>query len=394
MLRVLHLYSDRKWTGPAEPVVNLCSELRRQFSITLIHETHQRKPVSIARMAAERRVPVAAPLYLRKHHKLIHVVIDVQRLVSYIKKQGIQLVHVHRLGDHIVAGLAARRTATPILRTLYSESPNLNLRQKLMLTRFTDGLIVPTAKAGSNLLSHLQPFRARIWVVPPGIDTARFDPERVSRESARRNLGIGPGEYVLGIASRIRSERKVGVAVEAFGIAQKKLTHLRLVVVGRGKSSNIEKCILEPVKRFRMENQVLHLDYLEGESYVEALAAIDAGIYLAPGSDQSCRTVLEFMAMGKPLIVGKQGILSGLVEDGENGLEAECNAEKTAEAIVRLASNSSLSEKMGERSLARVRERFSLNLQAAAISQIYKLFLSIDLFIESVLPLDQICFIF
>jgi glycosyltransferase involved in cell wall biosynthesis len=143
-----------------------------------------------------------------------------------------------------------------------------------------------------------------------------------------------------------------------------------------------------------MEDRVLHLGYLEGESYVEALAAIDAGIYLTPGSDQSCRTVLEFMAMGKPLIVGNQGILSGLVEDGENGFEVECSPEKIAEAIVHLGSDPSLSEKMGERSLKSVRGRFSLNLQAAAISKIYKLFLSAALFVESLSPLDQICFIF
>jgi glycosyltransferase involved in cell wall biosynthesis len=251
-----------------------------------------------------------------------------------------------------------------------------------MLTCFTDGVIVPNEKAKANILRQLKSFRGRIWVVPPGIDTVRFNPERVSRESARRKLGISPDEYVLEIASRIRSSREVGTAVEAFGIAQQKLTRLRLVIIGSGKKSNIEKCILKPVERFGMEDRVLHLGYLKEESYVEGLAAIDAGIYLAPGSDQSCRTVLEFMAMGKPLIVGNQGILSGLVEDGENGFAVECETEKIAEVIVRLASEPCLSEKMGEKSLARVRQRFSPNLQAAAISKIYKLFLSAALFCQ------------
>jgi len=345
-------------------------------------------------MAAERGVSLAAPLYLRKHHKLIQVVTDFWRLVSYIKKQGIQLVHVHRLGDHIVGGPAGRSTATPVLRTFYSEASNLNLREKLLLGRFTDGLIVPNATARENILNQLKNFPARIWVVPPGIDTACFDPEKVSRDSARKNLGIGPDEYVLGIVSRIRGERKVDIAMEAFGIAQKKLAHLRLLIIGGGKRRNIEKCILEPMKRFGMEGRVLRVGRLEEGSYVKALAAIDAGIYLVPGSDKSCRTVLEFMAMGKPLIVGKQGILSGLVENPENGFAVECETEKIAEAIVHLASDPSLSEKMGERGLARVRERFSLNLQAAAIAKIYKHFLSAALFVQSVLPLNQAWSIF
>jgi glycosyltransferase involved in cell wall biosynthesis len=82
-----------------------------------------------------------------------------------------------------------------------------------------------------------------------------------------------------------------------------------------------------------MEDRVRHLGYLQGEKYVEALAAVDAGGYLTSGTDKSCRTILEFMAMGKPLIVGRQRILSGLVEEADNGLEAEADSQKVAEAI-------------------------------------------------------------
>lgn len=75
-------------------------------------------------------------------------------------------------------------------------------------------------------------------------------------------------------------------------------------------------------------------------------------------------------------------------------LAVECEPEEIAKAMVHLGSDRFLSEKMGERSLARVKERFSLSLQAAAISEIYKLFLSAALFVKSVLLLDQACFIF
>lgn len=394
MARVLHLYSDRKWTGPAEPVVNLCAALGSQFEIILVHETSRRRPVTITPMATQRGVAVETPLYLRKHRNLTTIAADIMRLVPYIKNRRFQLLHVHRLADHIVGGLAGRVAGIPVLRTHYSQKPPSLLIEKLAIAYFTDGLIVPNEEAKANVLDQISQLRGNIWVVPPGVDTARFDPQRVSREFVRQKLGIGPDEWVLGIASRIRSNRKVDAAVEAFGIAHKKLPHLRLVIVGLGKKSNIEKCILEPARRFGLEDRMLHLGYLDGESYVEALAATDAGIYLAPGSDESCRTVLEFMAMGKPLIVSSQGILSGLVENVENGIEVECDAEKIAEAVAHLASDPSLSEKMGERGLARARERFSLNLQAAAISKIYKLFLSAALFVESILPLDQACFIF
>jgi glycosyltransferase involved in cell wall biosynthesis len=277
------------------------------------------------------------------------------------------------------------------LRTLHGEAARLGLREKLALTRFTDGLIVLSTEARANILNQLNPGRPTIWVVPPAIDTARFDPHRVSKESARRNLGIGPDEYVFGIASRIRSTRKVDAAVKAFGIAQRKLPHLRLLIIGWGKKSNIEKCIWEPVKRFGMKDRVRHLGYLREEKYVEALAAVDAGVYLSSGSDKSCRTILEFMAMGKPLIVGRQGILSGLVDAPDNGFYVDADLQKVAEALVHLASEPLLSRTMGERSIARVKERFSLDTQAAATSKIYRLFLSISLSVHPLLELHQTC---
>jgi glycosyltransferase involved in cell wall biosynthesis len=383
MTRVLHLYSDRNWTGSAEPVVNLCRELGSQFSVTLIHGTHKNKPVRIAPLAAKYGVSLDSPLYLRKHPHFIRSLIDIRRLVSYMKVHDIQLLHVHRLGDHIIGGPSARTNATPLLRTIHSEATNLGFREKLLLTRFTDGIIVPNEEAKANILRQLESLRARIWVVPSAIDTLRFNPERVARESVRRKLGISPDEYVIGIVSRIRSSRKVDLAVEAFGIAHEKLPRLRLVIAGWGKTRNIKECISDPVQRFGIADRVIHLGYVEGESYVEALAATDAGVYLVPGSDKTCRTVLEFMAMGKPVIIGKQGILSGLIQDTENGVAVECKAEKIAEAIVRLASDPCLSEKMGEKSLERVSARFSLNLQAAAISKIYGLFLSSIFCVES-----------
>jgi len=91
---------------------------------------------------------------------------------------------------------------------------------------------VPNSSARANILDQLKTLRATIWVVPPGIDTTRFAPERLSGESARSKLGIGRDESVIGLVSLIRS-----AAVEAFGIAQKKLAHLRLVIVGWGKKA-------------------------------------------------------------------------------------------------------------------------------------------------------------
>ena len=38
--RILHLFSDWKWTGPAEPTVNLCRHLRRHGYVVDFIDVH------------------------------------------------------------------------------------------------------------------------------------------------------------------------------------------------------------------------------------------------------------------------------------------------------------------------------------------------------------------
>ena len=47
---------------------------------------------------------------------------------------------------------------------------------------------------------------------------------------------------------------------------------------------------------------------------------MDLLIYLRPGSDGTCRTVLEAMAVGIPSLVSPIGALVDLIEDGVNGV--------------------------------------------------------------------------
>ena len=52
-MKILHLFSDWKWTGPAEPVLNLCKELeRRGHEVTLAY----RKPPFPVEDSFEKRI--------------------------------------------------------------------------------------------------------------------------------------------------------------------------------------------------------------------------------------------------------------------------------------------------------------------------------------------------
>ncbi len=69
-LRILHLFSNFKWTGPADPAIRCAANLRRAGADVLFAQARWTLPDAEHRMRMELarwRMPVTADLELRKH---------------------------------------------------------------------------------------------------------------------------------------------------------------------------------------------------------------------------------------------------------------------------------------------------------------------------------------
>jgi hypothetical protein len=129
----------------------------------------------------------------------------------------------------------------------------------------------------------------------------------------------------------------------------------KLVVLGRGTQQ--EELAHEPVRRLGLQAHVLLPGYQEGESYVEALAACDAGIFLVPGTDVSCRAVREWMAAGRSVLATRRAPLPEIVADGVDGRLFEETAPALAAAVREWLAPARRRD-AGERALATARRRF------------------------------------
>jgi len=71
--------------------------------------------------------------------------------------------------------------------------------------------------------------------------------------------------------------------------------------------------------------------------------------------------VLEAMATGKPVVTTDSGGVRDSVTDGQTGIIVLVGDDKSlAEAILRLADDRELAERMGQAGMARAREDFTL----------------------------------
>jgi glycosyltransferase involved in cell wall biosynthesis len=232
-----------------------------------------------------------------------------------------------------------------------------------------DGLVLLSEGIAEHAQRDLGLDRRRLRVAPGGVDTERFAP-RTASHALREELGIKPGDRVIGVVARLQPRRRFDLLLEAFQRAVQETPELRLLVVGRGTRAS--QVMDEPIRRLGLGDAVVRAGYRR-DDYVDTLALMDALCFLVPGSDGSCRAVLEAMAMGVPTIATRRGLLPEIVADGETGCLVDETPESLAAAFVDAGRQASDWRARGEAARRRAVERHPVERLAAELDSLYRL---------------------
>lgn len=368
--RVLHLFSNAKWTGPAEPALNVCVRLRglgvrTEFACSPASGNSVNKVVETARA---RGVEPILDMRLDKHRHLLHNWLDRRRLRRLLTGTRYDLVHCHLDNAHDIAAPVAAALGIPIVRSHYKGAGFPATRRYARLARLTSFLIEPSERARAHDEAAFGFPADRMRVVPGAVDIARFDPGRALPD-ARAWLGIPPDACVVGIVARMQTHRHFEDLWAAARRLVDEAPHAHVVVVGRG--TNQVKVGLEPVRAMGLANHVHFPGYLDGDNYVAMLAAFDVGVYLVPGSDGTCRAAREIMAMGKPMVVADRGMLAEIVAHGEQGLVCDGSPDGLHAALARMVGDAAFRRECGEGARERATTAYSLEAQARAVREVY-----------------------
>lgn len=353
-MRVLHLFGDWKWTGPSEPTLDLCLELRAlgvQADLACLPPPPEAGGSLLAK-ARERGLEPLLDFRLERSLSLIKNLEDIKRIADACRSYD--LLHVHLSHDHVVGGLGARRAGRiKIVRTNHKAVPTpRNLATRYLYGCLTDGYITSSRAA---LDADLSRFGLRGWHVDPAMRLDRFTPRDAPHDG-----------FVVGVVARMQKHRRFDVLLE--GVKLAKVPDLRVQIVGRGTHMN--EVAVEPARRLGLEN-VAFTGYL-GPAYLETLAGFDALLFLVPGSDGTCRAIREAMAMGRAVIGARRGMIPEIVDDGTTGLVIDDTAENIARAIERLAADRPRCRAMGTEGRQKALRLYDGRRQAAAVKEIYE----------------------
>jgi glycosyltransferase involved in cell wall biosynthesis len=184
--------------------------------------------------------------------------------------------------------------------------------------------------------------REDVAVVPNGVDTVYFSPERrlVRREDARRERGFRGKECVLLLIGNDWRTKGLLTLLNAMAILPQ--LPLRLLVVGSDAPGHFQK----HAAQLRLQDRCTW--ELPRPDVIDFYAAAD--IYVSPSREDSFGLpVAEAMACGLPVITSRFAGAAELVQDRVDGfvLEDPQDAQTLAQWITQLAADSELQGNIG-----------------------------------------------
>lgn len=367
-MKVLHLFSDWKWTGPAEPTVSLCEALfAAGVDVTM---AFRQTPIdypdrTVGKEVGKRVIPHFDGFRLNRYFSFSDWAFDIRSIRSYVAEKGIDILHTNLSHDHFTALVSfALPGKKPLIIRTDHKRDGLD-RSPFMSRAFarTDGLVTYSRKIMDADIKNFRFPAERTCVIPPGIT-----PYQGPVADMRPALGIKPDELVIGVIGRLKPDRGYDVILEAFKLVRERVNNAKLVIVGR--SSQIENSIMKPLRALGIADHVVIAGY-RVEDYFSVIAAFDLFVMMRAGSDGSARALREVMAMGKPAVVSGLGMLPELVEDGLSGFISE-GPKDLAEKLIDLLTNDAKRRAFGERARDGAVEKWSYAAQAEGMKQFYE----------------------
>jgi glycosyltransferase involved in cell wall biosynthesis len=280
-----------------------------------------------------------------------------------VKKPFIQTVH-GVLADEYTQAL---QRGAP---TLQAKLANLIMRQLAKLEEEAAKnatLTVTISKYSRRKITQLYGVdETKIRIVPNGVDTQRFKPSK-SHESIKHQTGIDNKLCVL-FVGRLIPRKGLHYLVEAAKQIVKEFSQTMFLIVGDGPLRNH---LISYLDKLNLSSNFVFL----GDVSEKALPALYncADVFVLPSIQEGQGiALLEAQATGKPIVAFDVGGVREAVLDKETALLVKPDSRELAGALMKLLVNWSLREKMGHRGREFVVDRFSWDVCAQKMLQVYR----------------------
>jgi glycosyltransferase involved in cell wall biosynthesis len=280
------------------------------------------------------------------------------------------IFHLHNTGSDggTIPLIAAKSAGASYLMRTEHQPPEypVSLRRRAMIRLRDRWLLVRiVCVSRANMEQHVRDLgrdRRKFDCVPNCVDIEAFSPDAADGAIIRQLAGVADGELLVGMLGRLAEPRKgAEYFVDMARTLSQRLSHLRFVIVGDGPR--------RPQLEQRAQGDVTFLGRQpDGQA---CYAAMDIAV-MSSLWEGGPITVLEAMAMGRPLVATDVGMVREVIDDGVNGrIVPPGDTAALVSAVSALAADAELRSRMSACARQTIVDRFSAGVMVEAMLEVY-----------------------
>lgn len=246
---------------------------------------------------------------------------EIFKLSRIIKNGNYDLIHTQASKDLWVI--------VPALNLIHSQIPLFLTKQvgsfiikkdrfhKWIYDRLTYAFAISTV-IKKNLIETTPIEENKIILIPNGIDTHRFNPDKIERNKVRNEFKIKENELAIGMLARFTPGKGHEEFLFAANELNKKYDNLKFLIIGESsyKENDYEERIKKMANDYNFKN-IIFTGFRSDTEFV--LAALD--IFVFPSHAEAFGIALiEAMSMGKPSVCSDSDGILDIAIDGKTSL--------------------------------------------------------------------------
>jgi glycosyltransferase involved in cell wall biosynthesis len=283
---------------------------------------------------------------------------NVFRFAGLVARISPDIVIVHQGESHFVAafGILKSRQKISLVRFRWDNRPSkgISIPAKFVSGRLTGGIGVPTQRALQFVRGKLK--SSKIEIFYPGVDTAYFQPIAKSKRLADK-YGLTQQNAVVGLIGKLDPIRGHRCFIEAAKLVSLRNHDTRFLIAGEEGSVKLDH-LKVLTDKFRITDKFIFFDKVEDIRKVYSLC--DIGTIPTIGYEPISRGVLEFMAMGIPVIATNLNQPNDILAETGQLIQAS-DPVKLANTICDLIANKQLREQMRQKGLTAASKCYTIN---------------------------------
>lgn len=288
-----------------------------------------------------------------------------------IRGRNIDIVHAHDYKTDLLALALAWSEGIVPLATAHGwtghsarERALYYVLDKRMLRAFPITIAV-SSEIRAELLRH-GAHADRVRVVPNGIDPHAFRRQPGLERKARAELGIDPGDLVVGAVGRLEPQKRFDLLIEACARLRDRWPTLRLLIAGAG---SLRQDLQAQATR-RLPRAACRL--LAHRSDITFLHHAFDLFVQSSDYEGTSNAVLEAMALETPIVATAAGGTTDILRPGVEGTIVPCgDVEALTAAIDAALSDRARLASQARQARARVETGLSFDQRLATVERIY-----------------------